>query len=385
MASQFWQQVKAAIKDGDADEVARLIGDDEAKLSMTTVFGPWLHLAADYGQLGIAKRLVAMGVDVNACGGVSKGTALAKAADKGHRDVIEFLLSCGAELDVSAPECNPLFGAIYGGHKSVAQLLLDKGIDPHVTYMGDSGKPKNALSFAHDQGQAEIVAVLKAIGCEVPVDHSVAHHEEAHQELIAAIATQFDNVSELALQEIFPVDDEVSISIHVIRPSAEHPCLTLFTTGMSDKAMETPDDQEEYQFAELLIHLPADWPLPLESDSSEEASWPTTWLRQIAYYPHLEKTWLGGHHTIISNDEPPEPFAANMKLSCMLLIADFADWSPVTVVGRRVHLYTLIPLYADERDFERKHGVQELLQQFERAGITTIVDVARMNVAEGAV
>ena len=35
MNPQFWQQVKAAIKEGNADEVARLIGDDESKLTMT--------------------------------------------------------------------------------------------------------------------------------------------------------------------------------------------------------------------------------------------------------------------------------------------------------------------------------------------------------------
>lgn len=138
--------MKAAIKEGNSDEVANLIGDDESKLTMSTVFGPWLHLAASQGQFGVTKRLVAMGVDVNARGGVAEGTAFREAASEGHLDIVEYLLSCGAELDVAEPGRNPLFGAIYGGHKLVADFLLRSGIDPHVTYLLNNGKRRNALS-----------------------------------------------------------------------------------------------------------------------------------------------------------------------------------------------------------------------------------------------
>jgi hypothetical protein len=82
--AEFWQQVKAAIQKGYPDEVARLIGDDESKLRMSTALGPWLHLAAKYGKLSVAKRLVELGVDVNARGGLSKDTALARAAQAGQ-------------------------------------------------------------------------------------------------------------------------------------------------------------------------------------------------------------------------------------------------------------------------------------------------------------
>lgn len=385
MNTPFWKQVQAAIKEGNADRVAELIGDDESKLTMSTIFGPWLHLAAALGQLDVAERLVSMGVDIDAHGGISNGAALDRAASKGHLDIVEYLLSLGAEVDVSEPERNPLFSAIYGGHLAVAELLIKSGLDPQVTYMASNGRPKNALSFANERGQEVIAEFLVAAGCSLPsCDGADVDGGDAHRQLISAVAAELGEVSQLALQEVVPVDDDVHIAVHVIRRNAKHRCVTLFTTGMSDKAMAVPQGQEEYQYAELLIHLPATWQLTNESDWSDEDGWPISWLRQTAYYPHQANTWLGGRHTIISSDQPPLPFAANTQLSCMLLIADFADWSPVAVSrGKRVHFYTLMPIYAEERDYACQHGVRALLRRFEQHNVATIVDVSRVNVASG--
>ncbi len=378
----FWKQAQAAIKEGNADQVAELIGDDESKLTMSTIFGPWLHIAAAQGQLDVAEPLVAMGVDINSRGGIAKGTALDQAASKGHLDIVEYLLSLGAEIDLSEPERNPLFAAVYGGHLALAEFLIKSGLDPHVTYMGDSGQLKNALSFANECGQEAIAEFLTSAVCSLPSCDG-SNGGEAHRQLISAVADEFGEVSQLALQEIIPVDD-VHISVHVIRPNEKHSCVTLFTTGMSDKAMVVPHGQEEYQYAELLVHLPATWQLPNQSDWREECGWPISWLRQIAYYPRQASTWLGGRHAIISNDEPPLPFAANTRLSCMLLIADFANWSPVQISrDKRVHFYTLTPIYAEERDYERQRGVRELLRRFEQHNVEAIVDLARVNVATG--
>lgn len=384
MNTPFWKQVQGAIKAGNADRVAELIGDDKAKLTMSTIFGPWLHIAADKGQLDVAKRLVAMGVDINARGGVAKNTALDHAASKGHLDVVEFLLSLGAEIDVSEPERNPLFAAIYGGHPAMAELLITNGLDPHVTYVDSRGQPRNALAFANERGQKAIAEFLVAAGCSLPsCEGSHVNNEEAHRQIISAVVDEFGEVSQLALQEIVPVDD-VHVALHVIQPNEKHRSVTLFTAGMSDKAMSVPQGQEEYRYAELLIHLPDTWQLPNQSDRNEEDSWPISWLRKIAYYPHEQSTWLGGRHSILSNDEPPLPFAANTRLSCMLLIADFAAWSPVEISrDKRVHFYTLMPIYMEERDYERQHGVRELLRRFEQHHVEAIVDLARVNVATG--
>ncbi len=125
-----------------------------------TPFGSWLHVAADFGNLELVKALVALGADVNQRGGTFGGTPINLAASKGHKEVLEFLLGCGAELDESEPERNPLFSAIYGGHIEIVRLLLDAGINHRISYTGESMKNMDALAFARERGQSDIAAFL---------------------------------------------------------------------------------------------------------------------------------------------------------------------------------------------------------------------------------
>jgi ankyrin repeat protein len=154
------KQIRAAVKNGDVDLVTRLIGSSKERLHQMTPFGTWLHVAADSGKIEVVKRLLALGADINAKGGTFNGAAINRAASEGHIDVVKYLLEAGAELDVSEPERNPLFGAIYGGHLDIVKLLLEKGINSHVRYTGESMKDMDALAFARERGQSEIAAFL---------------------------------------------------------------------------------------------------------------------------------------------------------------------------------------------------------------------------------
>jgi ankyrin repeat protein len=155
------REIQAAIEGGDAERVAALIGSDKDRLNMSTrLFGTWLHVAASLGQLEIVKRLVNLGADVNALGGLEGSAPLHLAAAAGHLDIARYLLSRGATLDVSAPEKNPLFGAIHGGYKEMVKLLLDAGIDTKVRYQGRSIKNMDALAFARERGQSGIEQML---------------------------------------------------------------------------------------------------------------------------------------------------------------------------------------------------------------------------------
>lgn len=157
-------EIRSAIKNGQIEIVEDLIGSNNDRLHITTPFGTSLHVAATHGQMEIAKLLIRLGADVNRKGGVSGGSALNQAASAGHIDLVHLLLSSGAELDVSEPERNPLFSAIYGGHFEVAKLLIEHGIDIHVQYNGDSMKHMDAFAFAIERGQKEIANLLKSCG-----------------------------------------------------------------------------------------------------------------------------------------------------------------------------------------------------------------------------
>lgn len=189
--------------------------------------------------------------------------------------------------------------------------------------------------------------------------------------------TAFGPADPLSLQEIVSVHNEVCVQIHVIRPTDEHRHLTLFTTGMSNAAMKVPRGQREWRYAELIMHLPPTWPHPRDHDE-DAVFWPVQWLRQVAYYPHLNQTWLGGPLTIISSAEPPVPLGPNTKHTCLLLIADAGNFPALNVGnGKIVHVYTVNTLHTEERDYEKKHGWKKLLELLAGKGVTNTVDVKR--------
>jgi ankyrin repeat protein len=66
-------------------------------------------------------------------------------------------------MDTSEPERNPLFGAVYGGHLHVVQLLVANGIDFRVKYTGRSMNDMDAKAFAVERGQTEIAKYLRAL------------------------------------------------------------------------------------------------------------------------------------------------------------------------------------------------------------------------------
>jgi ankyrin repeat protein len=157
---QIHKQLRSAIKQGDIETFVTVIGSDKGRLTMMTPFGTCLHVAASFGKLDIVKRLVEMGADVNAYGGTADGGPLHRAASDGHLDVVQYLLGRGAALDVSEPERNPLFGAIYGGHTAIAKLLVDSGIDTKISYTGEWMKNMDALAFAREWGRTDIAELL---------------------------------------------------------------------------------------------------------------------------------------------------------------------------------------------------------------------------------
>ena len=147
--------------------------------------------------------------------------------------------------------------------------------------------------------------------------------------------------------------------------------------------MVIPKGQDAFRFAELLICLPADWPLNLEALKDSAHRWPTDWLRTIAAYPHQQKSWLGGPITIISNGSPPKSLSADCRFTAMLLLADFEKAKAFkTTDGKQIQLYTLMPLYPEEHAVEQKQGLPELFRRFDRMGIPKVLNVNRRNVAK---
>lgn len=385
------KQVFKAISDGDLDALAALVRTDRSLITARNAYGSWLHRACNEGQLPIVKYLVENGADVNLVGGLTSAGPIADAVSGGNIEIVKFLLSHGAALDVNTTDRNALFWAISYDRVDIAELLLRAGIDPHVIYRSVTGKLKNALSYAQERGRKEIERLLLTADCRLPVEgvdtslgepgepRAKTKRERDREEIIEHLCTIIGPVDSNSLQEIVPVSNDYQIAVHTSPPNGRHPYLTIFTTGMSDRAMTVPKGKEAFKFAELVMFLPADWPHP--SAMRSDFFWPVEWLRKIAYYPYLNDTWLGGPATIISSAEPPEPLGPNTRQTCLLLVADFSDIKPLAISSdKTVRFFTVIPIYTEERDFEKKHGIATLLHSLKQGGVTAVVDPGRASV-----
>lgn len=143
--------------------MASLIGDSKEWLHKVTSSGTWLHSASAYGRINVAKRLIAMGADIDAKEKFAGASPIDRAASAGQLEMVKYLVSAGAKFDTSEPERNPLFAAIYGGHLEVVKFLIGAGIDPFVSYSGKVVKNMDALAFARERGQKEIANYLASL------------------------------------------------------------------------------------------------------------------------------------------------------------------------------------------------------------------------------
>lgn len=53
-----------------------------------------------------------------------------------------------------------------------------------------------------------------------------------------------------------------------------------------------------------------------------------------------------------------------------------------TAAGETISFYMLVPLYAEEMDLKLKKGAEHLEQKLEKAGIGSVLDPRRPNVAK---
>ncbi len=157
-------KIRHAARANDFQTFVRLVNEDISQLNVITrPFGSWLHMAASFGRVDMVKYLLELGADINLKERIFDGNALNLAASKGHTEVVLLLLENGAEMDVSQPERNPLFGAIYGGSKEIVEILIKQGIDYRIRYTGKRMTDMGAIEFARERGQTEILNYLESL------------------------------------------------------------------------------------------------------------------------------------------------------------------------------------------------------------------------------
>jgi len=175
----------------------------------------------------------------------------------------------------------------------------------------------------------------------------------------------------------------VEVGVHIIPATEERPYHTFVTSGMSDRAMTTPEGAEECRFAELVISLPADWPLDAESLASEAYGWPLHQLLYLARFPHQFGTWLFSGHTV-PNGEAAEPFASTTEFGCVVLATPVLcqeGGDELKLDGETtIHFLSVIPIYREEMEFALNNSSGDLLEKLGEADASELLDLKRQNV-----
>lgn len=123
--------------------------------------GDPLRGAAEGGHLAVVKKLVEAGVDVNAQG----GDALERAARNNHVAVGEYLISKGAK--VGEDNHSALLEAARNGHLEFIQMLLDKGEKADV-------RDSEAFAAACDNNHLKAAKLLLKNGADVDANNGRA-------------------------------------------------------------------------------------------------------------------------------------------------------------------------------------------------------------------
>lgn len=382
-----WRQLHVLIEERRSKEFGELIEKHPELINGGVGRGNLLHHAACLGNCDAALELLRLGSNVNFVKDFL-GSPLDCAAHSGHIQIARLLLDHGATL--VGKSTTPLLSAIYGDQPEMVKFLIDAGTDPHLVYTMEDGTPITALGYARMYGRPTIEKLLEEMGCTAEVKHTVPETDtttsktiehQRREAIIDYMVTRFGEVDKLAMGDLLPLVDGMSLSIHVIQPSSSNPNLVLFTTGMSDLPLEVIPGQESCRLAELVLQLPGSWPHP-RTCNDEEWLWPIEWLRNLAYLPHSSGQPYPHPATIISSADPPEPLGANTKLSCLLLLPDFGPVSPpLQFDDQEIHFYNVVPIYTEERNFEVRYGLEAFLQKFQQLHNPLLIDLNRPSFA----
>jgi hypothetical protein len=233
-----------------------------------------------------------------------------------------------------------------------------------LTASADDRTPRGASIIRH---AARERAFEPAGAGEPDTIEAVERHIERH---FGPVATVWHEI----------LSDLVHVDVHVVEPSANRPYFTLVTSGMSDRPMTVPPEADSSPFAELMLCLPADWPMRPDAFKDERAYWPIRLLKTVARLPHEFETWIAEWHSI-PNGDPAEPYAPGAPF-VGVAVAPMLHCVPeareiVTDAGRHIALLALVPLHPAEMELKLTDGTDALVDALDRARITEVLDPAR--------
>lgn len=179
------------------------------------------------------------------------------------------------------------------------------------------------------------------------------------------------------------LSDLVHIDVHVLPPAGERDFTVLYTTGMSDLPMTMPkefEDAAQYERAELVMFLPADWQLgktgEVDSNLPDEYFWPIHWIKFLARFPHEYHTFLGVGHTM-PNGPDYEPVGEGTALGGFLFLPAPRLDTLTCADGAAINFLWAVPMYRDEIEFKLEHGLGAILDRLDKHKVPLPIDPHR--------
>ncbi len=203
-----------------------------------------------------------------------------------------------------------------------------------------------------------------------------------------------DIVTEFVEQSIGPIDwvfheivsDELHIDLYFVSKPFGSDFQVVVTGGMSAARMTVPNKDSKYEYAELMIVLPSEWPVNQETWMQKPHTYlPLEILKALARYPHQYKTFLTADHTVQWDFEMTEGLADSEMKGIFLTPHCLPDkgFSLLSFKGHRkqhVNIWQLMPISAQELKFKLEHGADALVALFEKNGVYPVFDIYRESV-----
>ena len=168
-----------------------------------------LHMAAQSGQLEVARILLQHKADQNALNKEGQ-TPLHLASAGGHINVAQLLLEHGVDVDVLDDDRQtPLHLASAGGHFNVAQLLFKHGVDANALDKNRS----TALHLASANGHINVVQLLLKQGVD-----AITQDTNRSTAFYLALENDHIDVVQLMLQhgvDVKALDKKRSTALHL--------------------------------------------------------------------------------------------------------------------------------------------------------------------------
>ncbi len=171
--------------------------------------------------------------------------------------------------------------------------------------------------------------------------------------------------------------DGAAIDIHHVPPSPDRDCHTLVTSGLSDRPMP---EGSGVQFGELVMCLPADWPMDEEALEDDASAWPLEMLRALGRLPYAHGVAFD-FGLCTDNLTLPFGLAKDTGFSAVLLAPPVtvpdAFWCLEAVNGKVIDFFGIVMLYPRELDCARYDGVVALARALDRLSVNELVQTGR--------